>query len=53
MVPEKEWKVLIDNAKEKELRNQGKSRPIGSRMYDTYHIFNEKCSIFFFTFKYI
>ena len=52
MVLEKEWKVLMDNAKENALRKQGKTRPLGSRRYDTYHIFNEKCS-FFFTFKYI
>ena len=47
MVPEKEWKDLNDDAKEKALRKQGKSPPIGSRRYVTYHIFNEKCSIFF------
>ena len=44
MVPEKELKAL---------RKQGKTQPISSRRYVTYHIFNEKCSIFFFTFKYI
>ena len=53
MVPQKDWKVLMDDAKENALRNQGKTRPIGSRRYDTYHIFNEKCSYFFFTIKYI
>ena len=53
MVPEKEWKALMDDAKEKALRKQGKTRPIGSRRYVTYYIFNENCSIFFFTFKYI
>ena len=47
MVLEKEWKELMDDAKEKALRKQGKTRPIGSRRYVTYHIFNEKCSIFF------
>ena len=51
MVLEKEWKALMDDAKKKELRKQGKTQPLGSRRYDTYHIFNEKCSIFF-TFKY-
>ena len=47
MVPEKEWKALMDDEKGKALRKQGKTRPLGSRRYDTYHIFNEKCSIFF------
>ena len=41
MVPQKEWKALMDDAKEKALRKQGKTRPIGSRRYGTYHIFNE------------
>ena len=50
MVPEKEWKALMDDAKEKELRKQGKTRAIDSGRYVTYHIFNEKCSIFFFYF---
>ena len=49
MVPEKERNVLMDDAKEKALRKQGKTRALGSRRYVTYHIFNEKCSIFFFT----
>ena len=53
MVLEKEWKVLMDDAKEKALRKQRKNQPLSSRRYDTYHIFNEKCSIFFFTFLYI
>ena len=39
MVPQKEWKALMDDAKEKALRKQGKNRPIGSRRYGTYHIF--------------
>ena len=52
MVPQ-EWKELMDDAKEKALRKQGKTQPISSRRYVTYHIFNEKCSIFFYTFKYI
>ena len=47
MVPEKEWKEVMDVEKEKELRKQGKTQPLGSRRYDAYHIFNEKCSIFF------
>ena len=47
MVPKKEWKALMDDAKEKELRKQGKTRSVNSRRYVTYHIFNEKCSIFF------
>ena len=52
MVPNKEWKALMNDAKKKELRKQGKTQPIGSRRYETHHIFNEKCSILFFTFKY-
>ena len=52
MVPEKEWKAIIDDAKEEALRKQGNTFPLGSRSYDTYHIFNEKCSNIF-TFKYI
>ena len=50
MVPEKEWKVLMDDEKEKALRKQGKTRRLGSRRYGTYHIFNEKCSIIIFYF---
>ena len=46
MVPQKEWKALMDDAKENELRQQGKTRRISSRRFDTYHIFNEKCSFF-------
>ena len=52
IVPQKDWKELMDDAKEKELRKNAKTQPIGSRRYDTYHIFNEKCSCFK-TFKYI
>ena len=48
MVPEKEWKELMDDAKEKALKKQGKTQPLNSRRYDTYHIFNEKCSFFNF-----
>ena len=43
MVPKKEWNSLMDDEKEKALRKQGNSWPIGSRRYVTYHIFNEKC----------
>ena len=46
MVLEKEWKALMDDEKEKEMRKQGKTRPLISRRYDTYHFFNEKCSFF-------
>ena len=52
MVPHKEWKALVYDEKDKALRKQGKTQPLSLRRYDTYHIFNEKCSIFF-TFKYI
>ena len=38
MVPNKEWKELMDHAKDKALRKQRKNRPLGSRRYDTYHI---------------
>ena len=48
MVPEKEWKALINDAKEKALRKQGNTWRLDSRSYDTYHIFNEKCSFFFY-----
>ena len=34
MIP-KEWKALMDDAKEKALRKRGKTRPLGSRRYDT------------------
>ena len=51
MVPKKEWKALMDDAKEKAMRKQGKTQPISSRRYVTYHIFNENCSIFFSTSK--
>ena len=48
MVPKKEWKVLMDDENEKALRKQRKNRPLNSKRYDTYHIFNEKCSHFYF-----
>ena len=48
MVPKKEWKARMDDENEKALRKEGNTWRIGSRRYVTYHIFNEKCSIFFF-----
>ena len=45
MVLEKEWKDLMDDAKENALIKQRKNFPLGSRRYDTYNFFNEKCSI--------
>ena len=39
MVPEKDCKVLIEDAKEKALRKQGKTKPIGSRRIGTYQFF--------------
>ena len=47
MVLEKEWKSLMDDAKEKALRKQGKTRSIDSRRYVRYHIFNENVQYFF------
>ena len=47
MVLEKDWMALMGDAKEKALIKQGKTRPLGSRRYDTYHIFNEKMFNFF------
>ena len=44
MVPEKEWKALMDDENENALRKEGNTRLLYSRSYDTYHIFNEKCS---------
>ena len=40
MVSKKEWKVLMDDVKEKALRKKRKTQPLGSRRYATYHIFN-------------
>ena len=39
MVLNKEWKVLIEDAKEIKLRKQGKTKLISSSRYGTYHIF--------------
>ena len=39
MVPEKEWKALIEDAKEKALQKHGKTRTSSSRRYGTYHIY--------------
>jgi hypothetical protein len=50
MVSEKEWKALIEDAKENLLKRQGKEPRPGKARYDTYHIFSEICSIFFFFF---
>ena len=47
MVLEKEWKNLMDDAKEKALRKQGKTRPLGSRRYDTYHFSMKNVQIIF------
>jgi len=50
MVPEKEWKALIEDAKENLLKRQGKQpRPRKAR-YNTYHLFSEICSFIFFFF---
>jgi hypothetical protein len=48
MVWEKEWKELIEDAKENFLKRQGKEPRPGKARYDTYHIFSEICSIFYF-----
>ena len=47
MVPEKEWKALMDDAKEKALIKQGKIRLIGSRRYVAYHFSVKNVQYFF------
>ena len=50
MVPKKEWKALIEDAKENLLKRQGKQPWPRKARYNTYHLFSEICSfiIFFF-----
>ena len=51
-VVEKEWKALIEDAKENLLKRQGKQPRLGKARYNTYHLFSEICSFFFlFCFK--
>jgi len=50
MVPEKEWKALIEDAKENLLKRQGKQPRPGKARYNTYHLFSEICSFIFFFF---
>ena len=50
MVLDKEWKALIEDAKDNLLKIQGKQpRPRKAR-YNTYHLFSEICSFIFFFF---
>ena len=50
MVSKKEWKALIEDAKENLLKRQGKQLwPIKAR-YNTYHLFSEICAFIFFLF---
>ena len=51
MVLEKEWKALMEDAKENLLKRQGKQPRPGKARYNTYHIFIEIWSILFFCFK--
>ena len=46
VVPKKDWKALMDYTKEKELRKTRKGSTTRFKKVYTYHIFNEKCSIF-------
>jgi hypothetical protein len=48
MVSQKEWKELIEDAKEIFLTRQGKEPRPSKARYNTYHIFSEICSILFF-----
>ena len=50
MVPEKEWKALIEDAKENLLKRQGKQPQPRKARYNTYHLFSEICSFIFFFF---
>ena len=47
MVPEKEWKALIEDSKENLLKRQGKQPWPGKARYNTYHLFSEICSFIF------
>ena len=48
MVLDKVWKALIDDAKEKVVRKQGRN-PHSSTRYGAYDIFDEICLYFFLT----
>ena len=50
MVLEKEWKEIIEDAKENLLKIQGKQPLPGKARYNTYHLFSEICSFIFFFF---
>ena len=41
MVPEKEWKELIEDAKENLLKRRGKQPRHGKSRYNTYHLLSE------------
>jgi hypothetical protein len=41
MVPEKEWKELIENAKENLFKKQGRQPRAGQARYNTCHIISE------------
>ena len=41
MVPEKEWKALIEDAKEKLFKKQGIHPQVGQARYKTCHIISE------------
>jgi hypothetical protein len=48
MVPEKEWKALIEDAKEKLFKKQGRHPRDGQAMYNRCHIISEIWSFMFF-----
>lgn len=50
MVSEKEWKALMEGAKENLLKRKGKQPWPGKARYNTYHIFIEIRSILLFLF---
>ena len=50
MVLEKEWKELIQDAKENLLKRQGKQPNPRKARHNTYHLFSEICSFIFFFF---
>jgi hypothetical protein len=48
MVLEKEWKALIEDAKENLFKKQGRHPRVGQARYNTCHIISEICSFVFF-----
>jgi hypothetical protein len=48
MISEKEWKALIEDAKENLLKKKGRHPQAGQARYNTCHIISEICSFMFF-----